>query len=111
MSSIQSYLRAVAADDRQTLCTGPFDVFLDRDSDHPYSNYAIPHDGAEPSQDAIAEIVQVMQRAARVPRLEFLPAAAPAAEQALLEYGFEEELRTPADDACRRRGRPGAVAG
>ncbi len=95
MTTVQSYLRAVAADDRQTLCTGPFDVFLDRDSTHPYGNYAIPRDGAEPSEDAVAEVVQVMQRAARVPRLEFLPATAPAAEEALLDYGFDVDLRTP----------------
>ena len=95
MSLIQGYLRAVAADDRQALCTGPFDVFLDRDSDHPYSNYAIPRDGAEPSRESIAELVTVMQRAARLPRVEFLPAAAPAAADARLEYGFEEQLRTP----------------
>lgn len=95
MSGIQDYLRAVAADDRQALCTGPFDVFLDAESDHPYSNYAIPRDGAEPSREAVAEIVTVMARAARLPRAEFLTATAPAAEAALLEFGFEEERRTP----------------
>lgn len=95
MRSVQAYLRAVAADDRQALSTGAFDVFIDRDSGHPYSNYAIPRDVAEPSQEAVGEVVHVMQRAARTPRLEFLPAAAPAAEAALLEFGFVEELRTP----------------
>ena len=95
MSGIQGYLRAVAADDRQALCTGPFDVFLDPESDHPYSNYAIPRDGAEPTQAEVAEVVTVMSRAARLPRAEFLPATAPAAERALLGCGFKEELRTP----------------
>jgi GNAT superfamily N-acetyltransferase len=95
VSGIQAYLRAVAADDRQCLSTGPFDVFLDHESDHPYSNYAIPRDGAEPSQEAVSEITMVMQRAARLPRAEFLPATAPAAERALREFGFAEELRTP----------------
>lgn len=93
--NVQAYLRAVAADDRQTLCTGCFDVFLDPESAHPYSNYAIPYDGAEPSREAVAEIVLVLQGAARIPRVEFLPAAAPAAEAALKDFGFEEELRTP----------------
>jgi ribosomal protein S18 acetylase RimI-like enzyme len=95
VSEVQRYLRAVAADGRQVLCTGPFDVFLDHDSDHPFSNYAIPRNDAEPSEEAVAEIVAVMQGAARMPRLEFLPATAPAAERALLEWGFSEELRTP----------------
>ena len=95
MSGIQAYLRAVAADDRQALCTGPFDVFIDRESDHPYSNYAIPRDGAEPSPESVAEVVTVMARAARIPRAEFLPATAPAAEAAMLDCGFQVELRTP----------------
>lgn len=95
MSDVQAYLRAVAAIDRQALSTGPFDVFLDPVSDHPYFNYAIPRDGAEPSPAAVHEIVTVMGRASRLPRLEFLPAAAPAAEAALREYGFAEQLRTP----------------
>jgi ribosomal protein S18 acetylase RimI-like enzyme len=91
---IAAYLRAVAADDRQALSAGAFDVFLDRDSDHPYRNYAIPRDGAKPSQDDVAEIVLLMQRAGRLPRAELLTNAAPAAESALREYGFEEERRT-----------------
>jgi predicted GNAT family acetyltransferase len=95
VTDVQAYLRAVAADDRQALATGPFDVFIDCDSAHPFSNYAIPRSGAEPSQESVSEVVVVMQRAARVPRLEFLPAAAPAAEKALVEFGFTEELRTP----------------
>ena len=90
MSSIQAYLRAVAADDRQALCTGPFDVFLDRDSAHPYSNYAIPREGAEPSQEAVAEIVLRSCSAPRACRASSsCPAAAPAAEEALLEFGFD----------------------
>jgi GNAT superfamily N-acetyltransferase len=95
VNGIQAYLRAVAADDRQALCTGPFDVFIDAESAHPYSNYAIPRDGAEPSAEAVAEVVTVMTRAARVPRAEFLASTAPAAERALLDSGFEEELRMP----------------
>lgn len=95
MSGIQDYLRAVAADDRQALCTGPFDVFFDAESNHPYSNYAIPRNGADPTRDEVAEVVTVMSRASRLPRMEFLTATAPAAEPTLLEFGFQEELRTP----------------
>ncbi|MEJ7892375.1 MAG: GNAT family N-acetyltransferase [Solirubrobacteraceae bacterium] len=95
MTDVQAYLRAAAAADRHLLATGPFDVFIDPVSDHPYLNYAIPRDGAEPTPESITEVVTVMGRAARTPRLEFLPAAAPAAEAALLEFGFTEQLRTP----------------
>jgi GNAT superfamily N-acetyltransferase len=92
---IQRYLRAVAADGRQLFCTGPFDVFLDSDSDHPYSNYAIPRDGAKPDLASIQELITVMQGSARTPRLEFLPRVAPDVEAALVDAGFEVELRTP----------------
>lgn len=95
MTDVQAYLRAVAADGRQLFSTGDFDVFLDTDSDHPFSNYAIPRNQAEPSQESVGEVISVMQGAARVPRLEYLPAAAPAAEAALADGGFEVELRTP----------------
>lgn len=91
---VQRYLRAVAADGRQCMCTGPFDVFIDTDSDHPYSNYAIPRDGAEPTLEQAHELVAVMQGAARQPRLEYLPSIAPEAEDVLHEVGFELELRT-----------------
>lgn len=95
VAEVQRYLRAVASEGRQCLCTGPFDVFIDVDSDHPYANYAIPRDGAEPSPEAVHELIVVMQRAARQPRLEFLSHTAPQAEPVLLEGGFEIELRTP----------------
>jgi N-acetylglutamate synthase-like GNAT family acetyltransferase len=91
---VQRYLRAMAADGRQCMCTGPFDVFIDTDSDHPYANYAIPRDGAEPTLEQAYEVVAVMQGAARQPRLEYLPAIAPKAEAVLCEAGFELELRT-----------------
>ena len=106
MNDVQRYLRAVAADGRQVLCTGPFDVFLDPDSDHPFSNYAIPRDGAEPSEEAIGEIVAVMQGAARLPRLEFLPATAPAVEQALLDVRLRRGAAHAADDLRGRRTSP-----
>jgi ribosomal protein S18 acetylase RimI-like enzyme len=95
VSDVQRYLRAVAADGRQMMCTGPFDVFLDPDSDHPFSNYAIPRSDAEPGEEEVMEVLAVMQGAARLPRVEFLPKCAPKAEQALLDAGFEVELRTP----------------
>lgn len=100
VADVQRYLRAVASAGRQCLATGCFDVFIDVDSAHPFANYAIPRDGAEPTAEAVEELVVVMQRAARQPRLEFLPATAPKAEAVLLDGGFEVELRTPLM-ACR----------
>lgn len=53
----------------------------------------MPRTGAEPSATAVAELVDVMLRAGRTPRLEFLPGAAPAAETALCAGGFAVQLR------------------
>ncbi len=95
MGKIQSYLRAVIQDDHQLLTTGVFDVFVNPVSDHPYSNYAIPRPDAEPDEEAVQELIAIMEGTGRVPRLEYLPAEAPAVEEALLDAGFEIELRTP----------------
>lgn len=93
--AVQAYLRSVAAEGHQLLAIGCFDVFLHPDSDHPFANYAIPRDAAVPTEAEILELIAVMEGAARAPRLEFLPRAAPAAEDPLLAAGFTEELRTP----------------
>jgi ribosomal protein S18 acetylase RimI-like enzyme len=95
MTEIQAYLRAIIVGDHQVLATGPFDIFVNPSSDHPYSNYAIPRPGAEPDADAVQELITLMEGAGRVPRLEYLPAQAPAVEQPLLDAGFAVELRTP----------------
>ncbi len=95
MDRIQSYLRAVIYDDHQLLATGAFDVFIQPGSAHPYLNYAIPRPGAEPDEEAVGELIAIMEGAGRVPRLEYLPAEAPAVEAALCAQGFTVELRTP----------------
>ncbi len=95
MTAIQSYLRAVIEEDHQVLATGTFDVFILPRSDHPYVNYAIPRPAAEPSEEAVGELIAIMEGAGRVPRLEYLPAEAPAVEEALCAAGFVVELRTP----------------
>ena len=91
-ATIQSYLRSVVtAGSRDTEQIGPFLAGFDRDSDHPYLSYAIPDDGAEPSADDVAALREAFVRRARVARLEFLPAVAPAAEAALAAGGFAVE--------------------
>jgi GNAT superfamily N-acetyltransferase len=91
-STIQSYLRSVvSAGSRDTERVGPFLAGFDRDSDHPYLSYAIPDDGAEPTAADVAALRDAFARRNRVPRLEFLPAVAPAAEAALAAGGFAAE--------------------
>lgn len=95
MTDIQGYLRAVIQDDHQILATGAFDIFIQPQSDHPFVNYAIPRRDAEPDEEAVGELIAIMEGAGRVPRAEYLPAEAPAVEEALCAQGFEVELRTP----------------
>jgi GNAT superfamily N-acetyltransferase len=93
---IQSYLRAsVTAGSRDVERIGPFLATFDRASDNPYLSYAIPDDGAAPSAEEVAALRQAFVRRGRVPRLEYLPAIAPAVEAALLAGGFAIEGRLP----------------
>jgi ribosomal protein S18 acetylase RimI-like enzyme len=93
--SVQDYLRAAAADGRERRTAGCFDAFLDPRREAPFTNYAIPRDGCRPAPEDVRELVAAFESAHRMPRLEYLPATAPAAEAALLAAGFEVELRTP----------------
>jgi GNAT superfamily N-acetyltransferase len=92
--SVQRYLRIVAAQGRETEHVGPFRLHVNPAADSEGSNYAIPEDGAEPTDHEVATLIKRFGERARRPRLEFLPSTAPAAESALLRGGFAEQLRT-----------------
>lgn len=92
---IQSYLRAAASGRRDTARVGPFLAAFDPHSDNPYRNYALPDDRADPSPDDVRALVAAFEGRGRAPRLEYLPAAAPAVEAALLAAGFAAEGRLP----------------
>lgn len=74
---------------------GRFTLKLNPSSDNPYLNYAVPDDDIEPSSTDIDELVAAFERRDRRPRLEYVPAAAPALEAALLRRGFAVENRLP----------------
>jgi ribosomal protein S18 acetylase RimI-like enzyme len=74
---------------------GPFLATFTRDDDNPYLNYAIPDDGATPSNADIAALVDAYRKRQRKPRLEYVASLAPAVESALLAAGFEVEGRLP----------------
>ena len=92
---IQSYIRSVAPRGRETERVGPFLATFDPRDDNRHLSYAIPDDGAQPAADDVAGLVEAFRRRARIPRLEFLPAVAPAVEEALLAGGFAVEGRLP----------------
>jgi ribosomal protein S18 acetylase RimI-like enzyme len=92
-SAIQQYIRSVVVRDRDVERVGPFLATFDRTTDHPFLSYAIPDDGAAPTADDVAALRDAYVRRGRVPRLEYLPSRAPAAEAALLAGGFAVEAR------------------
>ena len=79
---------------------GPFSVLFDPASANVWRNYAVPEDGATPDAGDIAALVAWFVAHGRVPRLEYVPAAAPVVEDALRAAGFVVEGRPPLM-ACR----------
>jgi len=94
-SRIQAYLRAHAMRMADHERNGPFLSAFDGESDNPYRNYAVPDDRAKPSMDDIAALEAAFIRRRRKPRLEYIAAAAPEVENALLARGFAIEKRYP----------------
>jgi GNAT superfamily N-acetyltransferase len=92
---LQQYLRGAAAQGRDVERVGPFTATFDPRSANPYLSYAIPDDGARPSAEDVAALIAAYRRRERMPRLEYLPAAAPSVEAVLLAGGFEVEARLP----------------
>jgi predicted GNAT family acetyltransferase len=92
---LQQYLRGAASRDRDVERIGPFLATFDPHSTIPYLSYAIPDDGARPTSADVAALVDAYARHDRLPRLEYLPVAAPDVEAALLAAGFVVEARLP----------------
>jgi GNAT superfamily N-acetyltransferase len=90
---------------------GPFSVLYDSTSANIWRNYAIPDDEITPDAEDVAALVTWFRARGRTPRLEYVPAAAPAVEEVLLAAGFEVEGRPPLM-ACRsgEAAEPPAVA-
>jgi ribosomal protein S18 acetylase RimI-like enzyme len=91
--AIQAYLRASVRAWRDYEQVGPFLASLSRTSNNPFLNYAIPDDGAVPSEADVAALISAYERRNVTPRLEYIPDLAPAVEPALLAAGFQAEGR------------------
>jgi ribosomal protein S18 acetylase RimI-like enzyme len=92
---INAYLRLTAVQGREAFRIGPFLCALDRDSDVPHINYAIPDDGARGSAADLDALERAFRERGRKPRFEYAPEAAAELEADLLAFGFEVELRPP----------------
>ena len=105
-AQIQGYLRALALRRPGAERVGPFIASYDPHSDNPFRNYALPDDGAAPSPAEVGALIDAFARRQRTPRLEYVPAASPAVEAALLDAGFVAEGRFPLMTATRATARP-----
>ncbi|EGE42331.1 GNAT family N-acetyltransferase [Streptomyces sp. SID4928] len=94
-TAVQDYARALALLSPDHYRVGPFTVRHNPGWELKYANYAIPDRDAEPTADEVAALVDAFGAHRRLPRLEFLPAWAPAVEPALIAAGFTVENRAP----------------
>jgi predicted GNAT family acetyltransferase len=90
---LQQYLRNAVTRDRDVERIGPFLATFDRHTDHPFLSYAIPDDDARPTGADVAALVAAFDARGRTPRLEYVPAIAPAAEAPLRAGGLAVEAR------------------
>jgi ribosomal protein S18 acetylase RimI-like enzyme len=91
-AAVQHFLRTRAWNGAQV---GPFSILFSASNPSPFANYAIPVDDARPTPAEVAALEAAFLARERRPRLEYVPAAAPGVEAALLAAGFTVEMRPP----------------
>ena len=92
-AAIQGYLRASVRQGRDCEQIGPFLASVSPTDANPFFNYAIPEDGAAPTDGDVAALIDAYERRLRKPRLEYISDLAPAVESTLLAAGFQIEGR------------------
>ncbi|MEW5543092.1 GNAT family N-acetyltransferase, partial [Streptomyces cyaneofuscatus] len=102
-NAVQEYARTLTLRSSTHYRVGPFTVRHNPGWELKYANYAIPDRDAEPTVHDVAALIDAFRERERLPRLEFLPAWAPAVEPALLAAGFTVENRAPLL-VCAREG-------
>ena len=90
-----AYLRGAALRGRNHERIGPFLATFNLGNDNAYLNYAIPDDDADPAASDIAALIAAFEARKRKPRFEYISAAAPRLEAALLRAGFVIEAHVP----------------
>jgi predicted N-acetyltransferase YhbS len=91
---VQASIRTVNATEREAIAAGPFTLYRNRASDHPYLNYAVPNAGAR-RWEGIDELRAAFAAEGLQPRLEFVAECAPRLEEALAADGFSLQGRYP----------------
>ncbi len=95
LARIQSSLEEALGAIRELVDSGPFRLYLDRDSDFPWMNYGFPVSGGVDAA-SIVGLVRDFQARGRLPRLEFFEDLWPEVSGLLDASGFECERRIPA---------------
>ena len=91
---VQASIRTVNATEREAIVAGPFTLYRNRASDHPYLNYAVPNAGVR-RWEGIDELRAAFAAEGLQPRLEFVAECAPGLEEALAADGFSLQGRYP----------------
>ncbi len=91
---VQTSIRSVNAAEREAIGAGPFTLYRNPASDHPYLNYAVPDPRAR-TWEGIEELRGAFAAHGLQPRLEFVAECAPGLEEALAAAGFELQDRLP----------------
>jgi predicted N-acetyltransferase YhbS len=91
---VQASIRTVNAAEREPVAAGPFTLYRNRASDHPYANYAVPDAGAA-AWEGIDALRAAFAAEGLQPRLEFVAECAPGLEEALAADGFALQGRYP----------------
>ena len=91
---VQASIRTVNAAERDPVVAGPFTLYRNRASDHPYANYAVPNAGAV-AWEGIDALRAAFAAEGLQPRLEFVAECAPGLEEALAADGFTLQGRYP----------------
>jgi predicted N-acetyltransferase YhbS len=91
---VQASIRTVNAAEREPIAAGPFTLYRNRSSDHPYANYAVPTAGAA-GWEGIDALRAAFAAEGLQPRLEFVAECAPGLEEALASDGFALQGRYP----------------
>ena len=92
---ISAYLRASVTRAREAERIGPFLASFSLETDNRFLNYAIPDDNAEPTAGDVSALTDSYRRRERLPRLEYMPVAAPAVERSLIDAGWAAEGLLP----------------
>ncbi len=97
LAQVLAATRAIAdaTPTRATVRSGPFAAYVETGRPDRWFSWAVPDDGAEPTDAEVAALREVFAAHDRVPRVECFPALAPVAVEALLARGFGIELRGP----------------